>query len=126
MKVDGIDPAHLQKVHDFTQKTAVQENERQDPRQKQQERVLGREQPVVAEDRSKIEELNEAIKKMNRTTEAFNVSLRFRVHKETERIMVQVIDRESEKVIREITPERVLNMVAQIQNMIGLFIDCRR
>ncbi|MEW5919754.1 MAG: flagellar protein FlaG [Bacillota bacterium] len=126
MKVDGVDPVQLNKVHDFTQKTVVQESQRQDPKQKQQERVLGREQPVGEWDGSRIEELDEALRKMNQTAETFNVSLRFRVHEETERIMVQVINRDSKEVIREIPPERVLNMVAQIQNMIGLFVDFRR
>jgi len=38
-------------------------------------------------------------------------------------MMVQVYDREDNEVIREIPPERVLNLVAQIQQMIGLLLD---
>ncbi len=126
VKVDGVEPVQLHKVHDFTQKTVVQESQRQDPQQKQQERILGHEQPVGEWERSKLEEMHEALQKMNRTAEAFNINLRFRIHEGTERIMVQVINRESQEVIREIPPERILNMVAQIQNMLGLFVDARR
>ena len=126
MKVDGVDPIQLNKVTEFTQKTLVQESQRQDPKREQQERVLGREQQVVEWDGSNTEALDEAIKQMNRAAEAFNVELKFSVHEGTDRVMVQVVNKESQEIIREIPPERVLNMVAQIQNMIGLFVDSRR
>ncbi len=126
MKVDGVDPIQLNKVTEFTQKAVVQEGQRQDPKREQQERVLGREQQVVEWDGSNIEELDGAIQQMNQAAEALNVELRFSIHEGTERIMVQVVDKQSQKVIREMPPERVLNMVAQIQNMIGFFVDSRR
>ena len=37
-----------------------------------------------------------------------------------------VVDLAENEVIKEIPPEKILNMVAQIQNIIGLFIDTRR
>ncbi len=126
MKVDGVDPVQLNKVTEFTQKAAVQESQRQDPKRSQQERVLGREQPVGEWDGSNIEELDKGIQQMNKAAEAFNVELRFSIHEGTDRVMVQVVNKQSQEVIREIPPERVLNMVAQIQNMIGLFVDARR
>ena len=128
MKVDGVDPIQLNKVTEFTQKTLVQESQRQDPKREQQERVLGREQQVVKWDGSNTEALDEAIKQMNKAAEAFNVELKFSVHEGTDRVMVQVVNKESQEIIREIPPERVLNMVAQIQTMIGigLFVDSRR
>lgn len=49
--------------------------------------------------------------------------LRFVVHDKTERLMVQVLDVETEEVIREIPPEEMLDLVSRIHEMIGLFID---
>lgn len=126
MKVDGIDPLKLNKIHEQTQKSVVQESQRQDPRQKQQDKVLGKEQKVGEWERSYMEDLQDAVEKVNITAETFNVSLRFRIHEESERIMVQVINLENNEVIKEIPPEKILNVVAQIQNIIGLFIDTRR
>lgn len=126
MKVDGIDPLQLNKIHEQTQKSVVQESQRQDPRQKQQDKVLGKEQKVGEWERSYMEDLQDAVEKVNITAETFNVSLRFRIHEESERIMVQVINLENNEVIKEIPPEKILNVVAQIQNIIGLFIDTRR
>ncbi len=126
MKVDGIDPLQLNKIHEQTQKAVVQESHRQDPRQKQQDKVLGREQRVVEWERSYMEDLQDAVEKVNITADTFNISLRFRIHEESERIMVQVINLENNEVIKEIPPEKILNVVAQIQNIIGLFVDTRR
>lgn len=126
MKIDGIDPLQLNKIHEQTQKSVVQESHKQDPRQKGQEKVLGKEQKVGEWERSYLEDLEDAVKKVNITAETFNISLRFRIHEESERIMVQVINLENNEVIKEIPPEKILNVVAQIQNIIGLFIDTRR
>ena len=126
MKVDGIDPLQLNKIHEQTQKAVVQESHRQDPRQKQQDNVLGREQRVVEWERSYMDDLQDAVEKVNITADTFNISLRFRIHEESERIMVQVVNLENNEVIKEIPPEKILNVVAQIQNIIGLFIDTRR
>lgn len=40
--------------------------------------------------------------------------------------MVKVIDAETEEVIREIPPEKILDLVAMIWEMIGLIVDERR
>ncbi|MFO7311282.1 MAG: flagellar protein FlaG, partial [Bacillota bacterium] len=55
--------------------------------------------------------------------EAVDKRLKFLVHEETERIYVQVIDKETGEVIKEIPPEKILNLVAQLQKLIGLLID---
>lgn len=60
---------------------------------------------------------------LNRTLEAVDKRLKFLVHEETERVYVQVIDKETGEVIKEIPPEKILNLVAQLQKLIGLLID---
>lgn len=77
--------------------------------------------PPLSEAETKV-----ALDSMNRTTEAFNVGLRFQLHEESERIMVQVVDRASDEVIKEIPPEHLLKLAAQIQDMIGLLLDTKR
>ncbi|MDW7651577.1 MAG: flagellar protein FlaG [Bacillota bacterium] len=72
------------------------------------------------------EEMEQTVEQLNQTTEAFNIQLRFKLHEASERIMVQVVDTESEEVIKEIPPEKLLNLAAQIQDMIGLLLDAKR
>lgn len=71
-------------------------------------------------------EAESAITKINQTTEAFNIGLRFKLHEASDRVMVQIIDVEENEIIKEIPPEKLLNLAAQIQDMIGLMLDTKR
>lgn len=71
-------------------------------------------------------EIDTAVSKVNSALDAFSFSLRFKIHDESDRLMVQVIDKETDELIREIPPERLLRLAAQIQEMIGLLLDTRR
>lgn len=51
--------------------------------------------------------------------------LRYRVHEPTGRIWVQVIDEETNEVVREIPPERYLDLVARLWELVGLLVDER-
>ncbi len=50
----------------------------------------------------------------------------FSIHEKTKEIMVKVIDTETEEVIREIPPEKILDMVAMMWEMVGIIVDERR
>jgi len=72
--------------------------------------------------------LEEKTGQLNRALEIFNKRLRFEVHEGTERIMVKILEKrtgDTDEVIREIPPERVLDMLARLEEMIGLLIDER-
>ncbi|NLC52328.1 MAG: flagellar protein FlaG [Firmicutes bacterium] len=127
MRVDGVDPLVMNKIQDRAQQKQVEETRQPatDTRVRQREQALGREH-YNEETKSHQERLEEEVARLNETAELFNIGLRFSIHKESERIMVQVYDRVEDKVIKEIPPERVLNLVAQIQNMIGILLDEHR
>lgn len=71
-----------------------------------------------AEVESAVESINDAIEHINR-------ALRFSIHEDTQRIMVKVINIDTDEVIKELPPEDVLDTVARIREMIGLLIDER-
>lgn len=50
----------------------------------------------------------------------------FSIHEKTKQIMVKVIDSSTKEVIREIPPEKILDMVAYMCEAAGLFIDEKR
>mgnify|MGYP000400680282 CR=1 FL=1 len=68
----------------------------------------------------------EAIEKANKAIMGSVRRFEFSIHEETKEIMVKVIDAETNEVIREIPPEKILDMVAKIWEMAGLFVDERR
>lgn len=70
--------------------------------------------------------VTEAIDKVNKvlaeTSRRFEVS----VHEATHEIMVKVIDSNTNEVIREIPPKKILDLVAKMMEMAGLIVDERR
>jgi flagellar protein FlaG len=66
-----------------------------------------------------IERANKAITGANKTFE-------YSIHEQTKQIMVKVIDSDTNKVIIEIPPEKVLDMVAKMWEMAGILVDERR
>lgn len=67
--------------------------------------------------------LEDSIDKLNKVMITVNPRFEFRVHEETNRIMVKVWDKDTEELIREIPPEQILDIIASIEEMVGLLID---
>ena len=69
----------------------------------------------------------EKIEKLSRSIEDYinslGVELKFHIHKETNKIQVDVIDPVKNKIIRKIPPDELLNLAASIEKMVGVFMD---
>lgn len=83
--------------------------------------------PARSETRREVDraQLEDALEKLTRSADLFNKGLQFRIHDKTGRLIVRVIDRETEEVIRDIPPERILDLVASIEAFLGLLFDER-
>ncbi|MDD3314360.1 MAG: flagellar protein FlaG [Syntrophaceticus sp.] len=57
--------------------------------------------------------------------ENFNINfdLSFHIHKETNQLIVQILDPQTNEVIKEIPPEEMLKLAENLHKMIGLFFD---
>jgi flagellar protein FlaG len=63
------------------------------------------------------------VQKFNKVLNTTNKRCEYSMHNETESFMVKVIDNETNEIIKEIPSEKMLDMVAKIEEMIGLIID---
>ncbi len=92
-----------------------------------QEREQPNQELVIEETQIDKEQLEDIVTGLNKTMDAFERTLEFSVHEDTNRIMVKVVDRGrfEDEVIREIPPERILDMVATFMDMIGILVDQR-
>lgn len=68
----------------------------------------------------------DAIEKANKSVNGASTRFEFSIHEKTKQIMVKVIDAESNEIIRQIPPEKILDMIAGIWDAVGLFVDERR
>ena len=70
--------------------------------------------------------VRQAVEALNKAVEvSLPNRLQFRLHEATEQMQVQVIDQESDKVIKEIPPQEILDLMARIHEMVGWFLDER-
>lgn len=67
--------------------------------------------------------LRAASEQINRVADLFRVRHNYRIHEESGRVQVQVIDRSSGEVLDEIPPEQLLNLVAELKRVVGLLFD---
>ncbi|MFZ4451038.1 flagellar protein FlaG [Salibacterium aidingense] len=69
------------------------------------------------------EELERQADGINKMLEATFTNLKFNVHDKLNRVYVQVLNRDTDEVIREIPPEKFLDMKAAILEQVGLLVD---
>jgi len=67
--------------------------------------------------------LQEVLVAVEKQIQPRGVGLKFAVHTDTGRTKVTVTDRETGDLIREIPPEQVLDLMAKIDEMVGILFD---
>jgi flagellar protein FlaG len=67
--------------------------------------------------------VDEIVEEASKALEVVNTELTFRVHEGTGRPMIQLVELISKEVIREIPPEKMLDIVAGIWEWAGLIVD---
>lgn len=72
------------------------------------------------------EQMIRVIERANKALQGATTSFEFSIHEKTKQIMVKVLDKDSGEVIREIPPEKTLDMVARLWEMAGVLVDERR
>jgi|GEM_PF-1227507 len=60
---------------------------------------------------------------MNKIANVFNTSLSFTVDIGTGRSIIEVVDKESEEVIRQIPPEKALKLMTNMRDVMGMLLD---
>ena len=66
-----------------------------------------------------------AIEKTNHI-ENGRTECQFSIHEKTNQIMIKIVDQETREVLKEIPSEKILDMVAKMCDLAGVFIDEKR
>ena len=82
-----------------------------------------KEQAETEDPAKQMEKIKDAVDKLNKTSMIFDRSLKFRLHDATKQMMVSVIDVANDKVIREIPSQEALDLVAKMQEYLGIIFD---
>jgi len=81
---------------------------------------VGKDHQIEQEVRTKVERIAEAMDNYMRSTQT---DLSIKIHEATGNIMVKVISQDDGKIIREIPPEKLLNLAAKMEQMMGVLYD---
>ena len=72
------------------------------------------------------EQLKRAVDKANNVLFKNNTHLKFQIHDKTRDVMVEIIDDETGEVLKEIPPKKIIDMMAKICEIAGVFVDEKR
>ncbi|WP_027965385.1 flagellar protein FlaG [Halalkalibacillus halophilus] len=63
------------------------------------------------------------VEEINVVLEPANTSVKFEFHEKLERYYISVIDRDSEEIVKEIPPEKLLDVHAAMAEYMGFIVD---
>lgn len=70
------------------------------------------------------EKIKKAVEDMNKRM--FESEAQFGIHEGTNRVTIKIVDKKTKEVIKELPPEKTLDMIAKAWEMAGLMVDERR
>ena len=69
-------------------------------------------------------QIKKAVEDINK--KAVNSEAIFGIHEATNRVTIKIVDKDTKKVIKELPPEKTLDMIAKVWEMAGLMVDEKR
>ncbi len=70
------------------------------------------------------EQIKKAVEQMNRKMSHSEAV--FGIHEATNRVTIKIVDKDTKEVIKELPPEKTLDMIAKVWEMAGILVDERR
>jgi len=70
-------------------------------------------------------DLQKAVEEANKFIFRDKGKFEFKVHERTNRMMVKIVDKETDETIKEIPSEKILDLVASIWDLVGILVDER-
>ncbi len=76
------------------------------------------------EQQSNFEQIRKAVEKLNKNLS--NSEAVFGIHEDTNRVTIKIVDKSTKEVLKELPPEKTLDMIAKVWELAGMLIDERR
>ena len=118
--VEDTDVATPEQVNAYDATTAkVAETEKQDSRSGQEGGQNG-----AAEQQASSDQVKKAVEKKKKNMS--NSEAIFGIHDATNRVTIKIVDKETKEVLKEIPPEKSLDMIAKAWELAGILVDEKR
>lgn len=70
------------------------------------------------------EKVRKAVESLNKKLS--NSEAVFGIHEDTNRVTIKIVDKNTKEVLKELPPEKTLDMIAKVWEMAGILVDERR
>lgn len=70
------------------------------------------------------EQIRKAVEQINKNMS--NSEAVFGIHEDTNRVTIKIVDKTTKEVIKELPPEKTLDMIAKVWDLAGILVDERR
>ena len=70
------------------------------------------------------EKIKKAVEDMNKKMN--NSIAKYGIHEGTNRVTIKIVDKDTDKVIKELPPDKTLDMIAKVWEMAGILVDEKR
>ena len=71
------------------------------------------------------EQLKRAVEQLNKNMVAHSEAV-FGIHEGPNRVTIKIVDKDTKEVLKELPPEKTLDMIAKVWEMAGILVDERR
>lgn len=88
---------------------------------KGQEKKEGMEENIESDQQVLHEKIQKSIEEYS--SRMGNFEARFGVHESTNRVTIKLVDKDTKEVIKEIPPEKTLDMIAKCLELAGMLVD---
>ena len=76
-----------------------------------------------ASEQLSAQEVENTVVALNDVFEQANVSVRYRVDEDTDDLVITLVNRDTEEVLRQVPPDQILKMRQRLEEVMGLIFD---
>lgn len=115
IKIPGVDPVVLAQIQAQTARNVVQEAKRP--------KVTGDPEREGRRYSQLFEQAEKSVTKLNQAMEFLESPLRFSLVERQGSYLVQIVDSSSGRLLKEVAPEKAIEVVAKLKHSLGVIID---
>ncbi|MBQ7920618.1 MAG: flagellar protein FlaG [Lachnospiraceae bacterium] len=101
----------------------VEPVEKVEPVQKNQNQQMDTNTNAAQQEASQ-EQIRKAVEQLNKNMR--NSEAVFGIHEKTNRVTIKIVDKETKEVIKEVPPEKTLDMISKVWELAGILVDEKR
>ena len=76
-------------------------------------------------EQANAEQIKKAVEQLNKKMSASSEAV-FGIHEETNRVTIKIVDKNTKETIKELPPEKTLDMIAKVWEIAGILVDEKR